>query len=138
MFDEIMWKASDTDFLIRIVRQFDFEVIPTILIKNYEHTGPRARKNWGRGAEAYERIIQKHWETLLAHPELWVALHYKTGWQHYHAGHKARGRKYMWKAIQKNPLYLKCWMGLLLFESLGSRGVKLHQQFSGWKSSFGS
>lgn len=130
LFDENLRKAVDTDFLIRLIRDFDFIVVPEVLVKYHNHIGARVRTNPIWGAEAYNRILQKHLDTLLKHADLWVALHYKAGWQYYHAGNRRQGRKFMWQAIRKSPLDVKSWSGLLLFECLGSMGPHLHQKFA--------
>lgn len=134
LFDENLRKAVDTDFLIRLIRDFDFIVVPEVLVKYHNHIGARVRTNSIWGAEAYTRIIQKHLDTLLKHSDLWVALHYKTGWQYYHAGNRMKGRKFIWQAIRKSPLHVKSWSGFLLFECFGSMGPHLHQKFAFWKT----
>lgn len=135
LFDENLRKAVDTDFLIRLARCFDFVVVSEVLVKFHNHNGFRVSTNSMWGAEAYNRIIQKHLDTLLKNPELWVALHYKTGWQYYHAGNKIEGRRFLWQAIRKRPLHLRNCISLLFFECLGSLGPRLHQRLSTWKRS---
>ena len=133
MYDECLKKADDTDLLTRMVRHFDFVVVPKVLIKVYHHTGSRLTTYDQTMAESYDHLIQKHMETLRQHAHLWTALHYKAGWLHYHAGNKARARQYMMKALRKDPLHKNSWAGLLLFETLGLRGARLHKQISIWK-----
>ncbi len=136
LFDEdFRGGAEDTDFLIRLVRQFDFKVVSRVLIKVHLHSGANLRSYSSKKAEDYQRIIQRHRDALLNHPNLWVTLHYKTGWLYYHDGNRAVGRRYMLQALRKNPLHLKSWMGLLLYETLGSKASKLHKQISTWKAS---
>lgn len=136
MFDEACKKAEDTDLLIRLAHQFDFVVIPSILVNIYLHEGPHLRVyNW-EAAIAYERIIQKNIAALIEHPELWTELHYKTGWLHYYSGNKKAGRRYILKAIQKKTSYLKGWTALLLYETLGPWASSVHKYASTWKAHF--
>ncbi len=133
MFDESLRKAVDTDLLIRLVRHYDFTVVPDVLVKHHSHSGPRVRKNAQWGADAYAQIIKKHEDTLRKHPDLWTELHYKAGWQYYHAGDRSNGRKFIQQALQKKRFDLKCWTALFLFEGLGIKGSLLHQKISTWK-----
>lgn len=133
-FDESMKKAEDTDFLIRMVRQFDFCVVPSVLVKVHRHAGPRLTTYDAKMANSYERIIEKNNEALLKHPRLSAVLHYKTGWLYYHAGNKKHGRQFMLRAIRMNPAELKIWLGLLIFECFGSLGPSLHKRLSTYKT----
>ena len=134
LFDETLRKAVDTDFLIRLVRHYDFVAIPHTLIKLHDHSGPRVRHSAQGGATAYERIIQKNLMALQAHPSIWAKLLYKTGWLHYHAGNKSRGRKFMLESVRRNPFQTKTWLSLILFEFFGSMAPQLHQRISLSKS----
>ncbi len=133
LFDEALPKAEDTDFLTRLVRQFDFVVIPRMLVKVHRHTGPKLTVYDHHMAAAYEHILQKNLPTLQGHPSLWAALHYKTGWLYYHAGNKARGRHFMRQALARRPFRLKAWLALLMFELFGSQAPRLHRRLSGLK-----
>jgi glycosyltransferase involved in cell wall biosynthesis len=130
LFDESLRKAVDTDMLIRLVRNFDFVVVPSIQVKIHDHAGPRVRKNAAAGADAYARIIAKHLETIQQHPSLWAALHYKTGWLFYHAKNRAQGRAYLLKALSRRPFFFKAWSALILFETFGTEAPQVHRQIS--------
>jgi len=134
LFDERMRKAEDTDFLTRMVRRFDFVVVPECLVKVHRHAGLRLTVYDQQMAAAYERIIQKNLDTLCTHPNLWAALHYKTGWLYYHGGNKAKARYHMRKVLQSNPFHMKTWLGLFLHEILGPWAPRLHRQISALKS----
>lgn len=132
-FDEKLRKAVDTDFLIRLVRYFDFVVIPEFLIKIHQHSNLRVSKNSRAGADAYERIIKKHFTILREHPTLLAQLYYKVGWLHYHAHNKTAARNFLLRALKIHPLQFKGWLALILLESSGSRGPSIHQLISAWK-----
>jgi glycosyltransferase involved in cell wall biosynthesis len=133
LFDETMSKAEDTDFFIRLVRHFDFIIIPSVLIKIHLHSGPRLTTYDQQMGAAYEKIIQKNIAALREHPDLWVALHYKTGWLYYHGGNKTRARYFIKQALRRNPFHLKTWLGALLLEIFGGSAPRLHQKLSLWK-----
>jgi len=139
LFDErLTGGAEDTEFFIRIVRHYDFIVVPDILIVIHLHPGSHLRTYSAKKAHDYEHIIDKNMEALLEHPDLWSTLHYKTGWLHYHAGDKTQARKFMGQALRKKPLSAKIWLVILLFEIFGSSAPKLHQRISTWKRKGGS
>jgi glycosyltransferase involved in cell wall biosynthesis len=133
MFDESLRKAVDTDFLIRLVREFDFIVVPEVLIKIHDHSGPRVRTNFIHGAESYEKIMAKHGEALQSHPKIQSAKHYKTAWLFYHGGNKVKARQHMQQALRLNPAQPKYWMIWVMLEVLDKRGSSLHRQLSSWK-----
>jgi len=131
LFDESLRVAVDTEFFTRLVRQFDFVVVPTVHVKLHRHHGgPRVKTYSRQMAEAYERIIAKNHEHLRGHNELYALLYYKTGWLYYHAEDRSRARRFMRQALQKNPLQVKAWLALLLFEVLGSLAPRLHKHAS--------
>lgn len=131
LFDEsLRGGAEDTDFLIRFVRSFEFVVIDSMLVRVHLHGGPNLRSNTARKAGDYEQILAKHRAALEADPRLWAALHYKTGWLHYHGGDRAAGRRHLLSALARRPLHLKSWAGLALFESCGRWAPAIHRRLS--------
>jgi glycosyltransferase involved in cell wall biosynthesis len=130
LFDETLRTAVDREFLLRLVRQFEFDVIPEVLVRVHSHAGPKVNVFGPEKARAYECMIQGNIQTLREHRGLWATWHYKTGWIFYHSGDKVRGRVYMMQALRRCPWHLKSWLGLLLFELLGRRGPHLHRLFN--------
>jgi glycosyltransferase involved in cell wall biosynthesis len=130
LFDESLRKAEDTDLLIRMAREFEFLVVPATLVKVHVHAGSRLTTYDRQMAEAYERILEKHKKTLLAHPSLRAKLQYKTGWLSYHAGNKIRGRRLLLAAIRARPWHMENWLALILFEMAQSQGPRLHRAMS--------
>lgn len=130
LFDETLRKAEDTDFLIRMVRCFEFTVVPAHLVKIHVHSGPQLTVYDQSMANAYARIIGKNIDTLRKHPPIWTALHYKTGWLYYHGGNKQKARTYIRRALRRNPLHLKSWSALLTHELLGRKAAHLHSKLS--------
>ncbi len=136
-FDERMRKAEDTDFLIRVVREFDFRVIPEPLVRVHLHAGPRLTTYDSAMAEAYELIAEKNRETLDRHPRIGALTDYKIAWIYYRSGHKSRARRFLLRSLRQNPAALKTWGIGLLYECLGKRGWSVHRSLSGLGSGAG-
>lgn len=132
LFDDSLRVTVDTEFLVRIVRQFGFVVAPAVLVKYHVHEGVRQSRRLAEKARTYERIAEKHRDTLSAHDDVAAAVYYKTGWLHYHSGHREQGRRFMRKALARKPFKLKALVGLLMFELLGRLGAPLHEHVSNW------
>lgn len=130
LLDETLRKAEDTDLLIRLVRRYDFVVVPQVLVQVWNHSGVRVRQSARAGADDYAAIIRKHIATLENDPALWADLHYKAGWQYYHSGDKPQGRRYLRAALRRKPAHWKTWAALVLFELLGARAAGIHRGLS--------
>lgn len=132
-FDETLRRAEDTDFFLRLVRRYDFVVIPTTEVKVHHHAGPRLTTYDGEFARSYGRILESHSDVLCSDGAAWSALYYKAGWLHYHGGDRARARSFLLRALRRRPWNVKAWAALALFELVGSRGKSLHRRLSKWK-----
>jgi len=121
--------AEDTDFLIRMVRRFDFRVVPEVLVDVHLHGGPNLRGVSLEKARDYEKILAKHASTLTADRGLAADLHYKTGWLFYQAGDRRRGRRHLLASIRRRPFH-RAWSALLLYEILGRRAADAHRAMS--------
>ncbi len=130
LFDERLRAAVDTDFVLRLVQQYDCRAIPEPLVVVHEDGRDRVRRNTRHKAAAYDIIIEKHREKLRAHPRLWAKFHYKAGWLHYHAGNRAQARGHLLRALRRMPSHAKSWTALLLFETVGRFGPGLHRRLA--------
>lgn len=127
-FDESMRKSVDTEFFCRCVRQYDFLVVPEVLIKIHGHPHSRLSTQDGELAKSYEIIIRKNIEAVRAHRALSAKLHYKTGWLFYAAGDKKKGRRYLRRALRSSPFHPKMWMTVGLYETVGAgAAARLHR-----------
>jgi glycosyltransferase involved in cell wall biosynthesis len=133
-FDEGLRVAVDHEFFARLVRRYDYEIIPAVLVKVHAHSGSRVSRLGVDRAKAYARIIEKNYEAIQKHRDLWVIFHYFVGSSYYFAGDKASARRFMWRVVQRNPFYPKCWLAMVLYEVLGKRAPRLHQKLSCWKN----
>jgi glycosyltransferase involved in cell wall biosynthesis len=133
-FDESFAKAEDTEFLVRLAREFDFIAVPEILVKVHLHDGARLTSYDARMALAYERILAKHYQSIARDTDLLVGYHHKTGWLQYHAGNKAAAREHCVQVLRHRPLHLRTWAVLGLFELFGSWAPRIHVQVARWRS----
>lgn len=122
--------AEDTDFLIRLVKEFDFRVVPEVLVRLHLHGGSHLRRVNRAKALAYERIMSKHATALADHPALAADLHYKTGWLACHAGDGRLGRRHLFQALRLRPWHRRAWPTLVLFLLLGRRAAGVHRSLS--------
>lgn len=134
LFDEGLRAAVDTEFLIRLVRAYDFRVVPEVLVELRRHSGSRMHRRAKLLAETYEQIIEKHAGALQQHGSVHRQLHYKAGWLNYHAGQRRQGRAHLLRVLRRAPLSGKAWLMLFSFEILGQRTEALHLWFSKWSS----
>lgn len=121
LYDESLMIGEDTDFLFRLVKQFDFETIPEILVKIHQH-GPAQltdRRNYPIRLELKEKILNRHSDLLDHFPQLYY-LHYKAVAEFcYTLGLKLKGRKTIFSLIKKSPFRLLNYSDLLFFELTG-------------------
>ncbi len=132
LFDESMPAAEDTDFLIRMAREYPFAVIPKTLVKVHIHSGPRLTAEKIKNAIAYEKIIEKHNEFIESKPSLAADLYYKTGWLFYASQKKRIARSYIGKCLKAKPFYLKAYTALFIYEILGKYSRNAHIWISGF------
>ena len=134
LFDESYRRSEDTDLLVRLSREFDFAVVPRILIKIHVHAGPRLSVHGREMAESYERLIAKNRELLENDSDAWFELHYKAAWLYYHGGEHRLARGLLRGALRGRWLRPRAWLLFLLFEITGSRAASLHRLAARWKS----
>lgn len=130
LFDENLRCAEDTDLLIRMVREYDFAVVPQILVKIHRHSGSRLTSYGTNMAQAYEWIIAKHEDTLAQDPSLASHLHYKAGWLYYQGRDRLNARKHMWRSLRCNPRHAKAWFAVALYETMGEAAPSIHGRLS--------
>lgn len=122
--------AEDTDFLVRMVRRFDFRVVPEVLVRVHLHGGPNLRRVSPEKVRDYEKLIAKNSPALAGHPRVAADLHYKTGWLAHQAGDAVLGRRHLLAAIRRRPTHLRSWSALVLYGVLGSLATPLHRRLS--------
>lgn len=134
-FDESFKMAVDAEFFVRLGHDYDFRVLEETLVKVHRHAESALTDPTPQRAEAYERIIEKHFSFFQQHPSLWASYHYRSGVAHYRAGNRARGRKLLFAALRRDPLHWQSWLGLLYLDLLGTKSLGLRRKLSTWTKS---
>jgi glycosyltransferase involved in cell wall biosynthesis len=109
---------EDADFLLRLAERFDYIVIPQPLYSIFEHSGERLTERSLERTRTFEHITERYHDTFRRYPQLLSARYHLLGRDYYRFGDRRVGHKYLWKAIQHQPLKLKYWIELPLLESL--------------------
>lgn len=67
MFDEAFPACQDWDMWIRFSQYFEFDFVPSVLVKRYYH-GEQITSSLPRKIQARRKLIEKHHNLLAAHP----------------------------------------------------------------------
>lgn len=126
-FNESLMAAEDTEFLLRIVRKFDFVIVEETLIHIDKSGRDRLSLNYNKIAYSYNQFIDQHWDFILKYPELKQKFFYKLMWLNYHLSDYEKARLYFRKFKSEFGLSIKITTIFLLFELFGSKiGSKIH------------
>lgn len=98
-FDETLPATHDRDMWLRIARHFGFAFVTDILVQCHIH-GRQITTNLAAKIVAKERILEKYRADLEQHPSLLAANLTRIGMMHFAAGHPARGREYLERALE--------------------------------------
>jgi len=128
-FDENLRAAVDTDFILRIVQDFDFNYTREILVDTYDHEGERVRKNSLQKLKSYLIIIEKHRSIIEQHKHLIQRWNYKLMWLNYHNSKKNEARKYLKKAMGAGKY--KAILAATIFELFPAESaINIHKRIS--------
>lgn len=125
LFDETLRAFEDTDFLIRLGKHFDYEIIPQPLIKLHVHAGSQLTDITPQKAEAYERYLNKNIDFIKSNALSWMRANRKLAALFYQSGNKSKGRKIMMNTLLKHPGNLRLWKSFLCFEILRTEQLGL-------------
>jgi glycosyltransferase involved in cell wall biosynthesis len=121
LYDESLIMGQDADYLFRLVRNFEFETIPEILVKIHQHEFSQltnVANNLTR-LELREKILQKHYDLLLKFPGLYF-IHYKHVVDLcYNLKLKKKGRKTLRSIIRNTPFRLSNFTDPFFYELTG-------------------
>lgn len=126
-FNENLTAAEDTEFLLRIVKEYKFSQLEEPLIFIDKSGSDRLSLNYEKNAASYNQFIGQHWEYILKYPELKKKFYYKLMWLNYHLSDKNKARFYFREFVSDFGLDLKVLLVFLIFEIFGSKlGSKIH------------
>ena len=127
-YDELLIMGQDTDFLFRLVRNFDFETIPEVLVKIHKH-GPSQLTNERNNLirfELREKILERHIDLLKLYPKLYY-IHYKhIADLCYNLKLKQKGRKTMFSIIKNSSFRFLNYTDLLSYELTGKDTIDFY------------
>ena len=131
MFDERLPVHHDSELLIRLGLEFDFAVIPSVLLKYHAHDNTRLTDTMSRNRTVDEwKLIQKtHVEQFDLHPRLQELIHYNIVRRDYGLGNKGSGRTFMRQIVKKNPLHVGHWLNWFSFEAFGLSAPGLTKRY---------
>lgn len=127
LFNDALPAAEDTEFFLRVARQYDFSSVERILINIQSEGDDRLSKNFAKIAQAYNLFIKDHAAAINMDKALQQKYWYKLMWLNYHLGDKAKARRYWRELAQSRALTAKSLVLSLLFEIGGVKlGRRLH------------
>jgi glycosyltransferase involved in cell wall biosynthesis len=130
-FNESLSAAEDTEFFLRITRDFEFKFSNEILI-NIDKTGiDRLSKDYKKNAIAYNNFMPNHFNDIDKKPSLQKKYYYKLMWLNYHLEEKSTGDRYFKMLKKINLVDKKIFFVHLLFKSFPLKmAIKLHLYLS--------
>jgi len=105
LFDESFKVSEDTEFMIRLARNFEFRTIPEVLVKIHAHDGPQQVKkrftleNW----MDYKKTIQLHSDFIFKHKNVMHAHAKAYAMICYRVQKRNTGRKMYFQLIRRYP-----------------------------------
>ena len=128
-FDENLRAAVDTDFMLRLVQDFDFAHTLDVLVDTYDHSGPRVRKDSSQKLRSYKIMLKKHQHIIDEYVHLQQRWYYKLMWLSYHNNQKKDARSYLKKSISCGNK--KATVAAVLFEVFPvDTAIRLHKKIS--------
>lgn len=115
LFDERLRVAVDTDFLIRLEAEFGYFIIPKPLVRVYDHSGTRLRKDMNQVVDAYKLIISKNNDRIMSDPNLIYKWYYKLMWINFHANKKRDALESYQILLQNNLVNIKVLIIKMIF-----------------------
>lgn len=100
-FNENLPAAEDTDFFLRLVQQFDYIVVPEILINIERDNCDRLSKDSQKIGKSYNIFLSQHFPVIDKSMRLSQKFYYKMMWLNYHLDDKEKARYYYNKIPKK-------------------------------------
>lgn len=120
-YDKTLPIGEDTDFLIRLSKNYHFRTVPEVLVKihHHDHFQLTDVKNSEIRRSCYQRIIERHiaflerhWEVLYIHSMAYINHCYRLG-------RKMAGRRAFLRLIRRSPRERKTYRDWFCFEWFG-------------------
>jgi len=104
VFDEAMRACEDADLLIRLMQNFDFVVIPEILVTVHQDAPQRVSGNPRHRADAWARIYDKYRDDIDRDPEARRFFLNHVARQFRLAGERDRALSWILRGLARRPL----------------------------------
>ena len=101
-FDESLPGTQDRDMWIRLAKRFAFDFVPEVLVRHHIH-GDQITSNLKRKVEARELLLAKYRGDMESHPDIMARYLWRLGMLCCADGRHAKGRRYIWQAIRRQP-----------------------------------
>lgn len=117
LFDEQLRSVEDTDFFLRALQHFDFQVIPEYLVRRRVHGQEKNNQPSVAKAEGLRHILDKNRSSVRKLPAAWINFHRKVAFNYYRCGLPAAGRKSLLSGLRPAPRYWRLLYYLLRYEA---------------------
>ncbi|MEG9326625.1 Glycosyltransferase involved in cell wall bisynthesis [Salinimicrobium catena] len=131
-FDERLRVAVDTDWLIRLEKEFSYEVIDECLVTVVKHQGERVRNDKSKLLKSYEIILEKNKKDIYSDPSILFKFLYKLQWLNYQSGNLGNGNKFLLRQLKHGVFKLKAFYSFILYNFLPTNIARnIHNKLSG-------
>jgi glycosyltransferase involved in cell wall biosynthesis len=103
-FDEAMLACEDMDLLVRLMRDFDFAVIPECLVITHDDASERVDGNLANRADAWARMYRKYEADIRDDPEAVRFFFTIVARTYRQAGHRTKAAFWALRLIARRPL----------------------------------
>lgn len=126
--------SEDTEFFLRISKDFEYTFTPEILINIRRDTSDRMSTKFYNIAAAYNKFLPNHFVEIDNDPKLKMKYYYKMMWLNYHIHDKQKARYYYNKIpFEWSLTRIKCDLTKFLYESMPiDVASSLHQKISSY------
>ena len=123
--------AEDTEFFLRLTKDFKYDYVPEYLINIYQTRKDRLSLKFDRIAIAYNRFIPDHLWAINSSKVLRLKFFYKLMWLNFHLGDEKAAQKYFRLVLRDRIFHLNGWLVFFIFKLFRTKiGTKLHVQLS--------
>ena len=131
-FDERLRVAVDTDWLIRLEKEYPFEVIDDYLVTVYKHPEERVRNDKGQLLKSYEIILQKNQKEIYSDPDILFKFLYKMQWLNYRSNNLKNGNRLVFRQWKQGIFKTKSFISFVLYNCLPLKFARnIHNKKSG-------
>lgn len=129
-FREDLPAAEDTEFFLRITKNYNFSFVNKALINIERDCSDRLSKNYKKIAQAYNYFLSDHFPFIDGEKELQRNYYYKMMWLNYHLADQYTSR-YFYSKIPKDLRSFKIKIVRLIYEYLPLQVASyIHQKLS--------